>query len=129
VSKRKGLSAREALDLVPDNMGEMAQVALAAEMAGMDFNDALLELAEEGRPRRKPAPPKQYPHRNPMAAKALRELNKARLPVVEFVATHWRVGGHVDFWPTTGRWRFMDGSANGRGVDALIAKMLPKAKP
>ena len=115
--RRDRLSVKEALDILPDNMGEMAQIALAAEMAGVDFADAFDDLAGGRCPIAPPAPSDWKRSKANDARKALR---KAKLPVVEFVETHWRVDGRADLWPTTGKWKMLDGSAKGIRVRDLI---------
>ena len=45
--KRNKMKASDALDLVPDNIGEGAQMMMAAEFAGMDYDELCIELAAE----------------------------------------------------------------------------------
>lgn len=124
MSKRKRISISEALELVPDNMGEMAQIAVAAEMAGIDFADAFDALADDARP----IPPSPWKTRR--ANDDRKRLKKAGLAVKEFVETHWRVDGVADIWPTSGRWKMLDGSAKGlRGAAELIKHLRKKCKP
>lgn len=42
---RRGLSLREALDLVPDDMPDGAALAMASEMAGLEYGEGLESLA------------------------------------------------------------------------------------
>jgi hypothetical protein len=46
------------------------------------------------------------------------------------LAQHYRVNRLVDYWPTTGTWRTVDGKRKGRGVQSLIAllKEIRRAK-
>ena len=52
--KRTGIKATDALDLVPDNIGEGAQMAMAAEMSGMDYENFCMELVAEQEQRELP---------------------------------------------------------------------------
>lgn len=113
------MSMKDALDLVPDNVGEAAQIALAAEFAGIDYEDAFDELAgSKGCPPPAPRAGKVW-----MADDARKRLKKAKHTVQEFVITHWRINGIADFWPTTGRWKFLDGSAQGRDLESLLKQL------
>lgn len=47
LARTTGLTAREALDLAPDDMPDGAAFAMAAEMAGMDYGEFFDELGGE----------------------------------------------------------------------------------
>lgn len=114
---KKRVSVREALALVPDNMGDMAQVALAAEMAGVDFADAFLDIADGPR---SVGPIPTGSAKRDLANDRLRRLKRAGFEVKQFVDTHWRINGKVDYWPTTDRWKFLDGSAKGFYIEQMM---------
>ena len=42
--QRERMKAADALDFVPDNIGEGAQMMMAAEMSGMDYDEFCMEL-------------------------------------------------------------------------------------
>ena len=52
--KRKPLRTSDALDLVPENIGDGAQMAMAAEMAGQDYESFCMDLAAEAEQKQKP---------------------------------------------------------------------------
>lgn len=117
MSKRR-MSMREALEIIPDNMGEMAQIAMAAEIAGIDFSDAFLEL--EPHARGPMAPPAPKARKVAVADAARKQLMQAGCQIEEFVLTHWRINQAIDFWPTTGRWKRLDRKAQGRDLQSLL---------
>ena len=45
------MGASDALDLVPDNIGDGAQMAMGAEMSGMDYDEFCMELAADAEDR------------------------------------------------------------------------------
>jgi hypothetical protein len=42
---------------------------------------------------------------------------------------HLRIDGVVDYWASTGRWRFLKGSSRGRGYNSLKAALAPPKAP
>jgi len=46
-------SASDALDLVPDNIGDGARMAMAAEMSGQDYESFCMDLAAEAEDKQK----------------------------------------------------------------------------
>jgi len=49
---------------------------------------------------------------------------------LKFSNHHFRIEHRVDFWPSTGKWRFANGE-DGRGVITLIARLrrIPELAP
>ena len=43
----------------------------------------------------------------------------------ELSSGHYRIDRVADFWPSTDRWFFLDGSASGHGVEDLIKHLKP----
>lgn len=48
------------------------------------------------------------------------ELIKRGYQVIRFSEHHYRVDQRFDYWPTTGRWRAMDGSKRGSMLRPLL---------
>lgn len=94
--KRTGLSFRDALDLVPDDMPDGAAFALAHEMAGLEYGDGFDELL-----------PKRDPVFN--VGKAIRKKIEKFGTLQNNDAYHWQVrrDGRVvaDWWPHKNKWR------------------------
>ena len=54
---------------------------------------------------------------------SLKLLDEATVPwnCLSVVSKHYRIAGCIDYWPSTGLWKVMHTSIQGRGVKHLIA--------
>lgn len=55
----------------------------------------------------------------------VRELSVRGFDVVRFSEHHYRVDGRFDYWPTTGRWRSLDGKLTGSMLRPLLRALTP----
>lgn len=56
---------------------------------------------------------------------AISTLVRRGFRVVRFSEHHYRVEGQFDYWPSTGKWRSMDGRKQGRNLEPLIRALGP----
>ena len=59
--------------------------------------------------------------------KALALLDEAGVSYRQFSEEHYRVAERFDWWPSTGRWRAIEGSAKGFKVRSLIRAVQAEA--